>query len=149
MLDGILLLAMTPALESLRSAVTTTSEVLDRYEDREYLARLDRPTRLGLRAGLIKHFEFTYELGWKLMRRWVRDFFGSSVDALYTRRDVFRYAGEAGLIRDVERWMAHHDARNLTSHTYDEETATRVLAAIPGFLEDCRELIHVLESRDA
>ena len=106
---------MTPVLESLRSAVTTTSEIPDRYEDREYLARLDRPTRLGLRAGLIKHFEFTYELSWKLMRRWVRDFFGSSADALYTRRDVFRYAGEAGLIRDVERWMAHHDARNLTA----------------------------------
>ena len=140
---------MTPVLESLRSAVTTTSEILDRYEDREYLARLDRPTRLGLRAGLIKHFEFTYELSWKVMQRQVRDFFGARAEGFYTRQDVFRYAGEMGLIGDVETWMAHHQARNLTVHTYDEETATRILAAIPGFLEDCRELIRVLESGDA
>ena len=81
---------MTPVLESLRSAVTTTSEILDRYEDREYLARLDRPTRLGLRAGLIKHFEFTYELSWKVMQRQVRDFFGARAEGFYTRQDVFR-----------------------------------------------------------
>ena len=137
---------MTLILKSLRLAVTTTSEVLDRWDDPEHLARLDRPTRLGLRAGLIKHFEFTYELSWKLMQRRVRDFFGSRADGLYTRRDVFRYAGEMGLIRSVERWMRHHEARNLTAHTYNEETSRRVLAAIPGFLDDCRELIRALEA---
>lgn len=140
---------MSPVLESLRSAVLTTSEVLERWQDLEHVARLDRPTRLGLRAGVIEHFEFTYELSWKLMHRWVRDRFGSSADALYTRRDVFRYAGEAGLIGDVERWMAHHKARNLTSHTYSEETAALILAAIPDFLGDCRDLIEALESADA
>lgn len=140
---------MIPTLEPLRSAVTTTAEVLERYEDREYLARLDRPTRLGLRAGLIKHFEFTYELSWKLLQLHVRDFFGARAERFYTRQDVFRYAGEMGLIADVETWMAHHQARNLTVHTYDEETATRILDAIPGFLEDCRALLRVLESRNA
>lgn len=138
---------MAPALESFRSAVTTTGEVLDRYEDREYRSSLDRPTRLGLRPGLIKHFELTYELSWKLMQRSVLDFFGARAERLYSRQDVFRYAGEMGLIADVETWMAHHQARNLTVHTYDEETVTLVLAAIPGFLEDCRELIRALESR--
>ena len=140
---------MSPVLESLRSAVTTTGEVLERYEDREYLARLDRPTRLGLRAGLIKHFEFTCELSWKLLQFHVRDFFGARAETLYTRQDVFRYAGEMGLIADVETWMAHHQARNLTVHTYDEDTATRILGALPGFLADCHALIRALESRDA
>ena len=139
---------MTPVLESLRAAIRTTSEVLERHEDQRHLAQLDRATRLGLRAGLIKHFEFTYELSWKAMQRWVRDSVGGSVDAMYTRLDVFRRAGEAGLIADVERWIAHHRARNLTSHTYRQETADQVLAAVPGFLEDARALLLALESRD-
>ena len=140
---------MAPVLESLRLAVATTGEILERYEDSEYVARLDRPTRLGLRAGLIKHFEFTYELSWKVMRRLVVDFFGARAEAVYTRKDIFRYAGEMGLVTDVERWMVHHEARNLTSYTYDEKTAMRILSGIPGFLEDCRALIRALESCDA
>ena len=146
--DGILRATMTPVLESLRSAVTTTREVLERCEDRDTLAQLDRPTRLGLRAGLIKHFELTYELSWKVIQRRVRDFLGARADIFYTRRDMFRHAGELGLIGSVERWMDHHEARNLTAHTDNEETARRILAAIPGFLDDFGKLIRALESGD-
>ena len=59
---------------------------------------------------------------------------------------MFRYAADMSLIADVDRWMSHHRARNLTSHTWNEEAASRVLAAVPGFVEDCRALVRRLEA---
>jgi len=46
-----------------------------------------------------KHFQFTYELSWKLLRARLRE---EGVEAA-TPRAVFRAAGEAGLLASVER----------------------------------------------
>jgi len=80
-------------------------------------------------AGVIQNFEFTYELCWKVMKRWIE----MNVDPLLvdgvTRHDLFRLAAENKLIADVDKWMDFHRARNRTSHIYDEEVAKAVLAA--------------------
>ncbi|PZX56831.1 nucleotidyltransferase substrate binding protein (TIGR01987 family) [Algoriphagus ratkowskyi] len=75
------------------------------------------------RQGLIKSFEYTYELAWNTMRdfliqKWNVDLMGS--------KDTIRLAFNLSLIDDGEVWMEMVKSRNLTSHTYNMETASFV-----------------------
>ncbi|MCB0520369.1 MAG: nucleotidyltransferase substrate binding protein [Lewinellaceae bacterium] len=77
--------------------------------------------------GLIKSFEYTYELGWNTLKDYLTyqgfaDIVGS--------RDAIRESFRAGLIEDGEGWMDMLKSRNKTSHTYNEETAKQVVEAI-------------------
>ena len=75
--------------------------------------------------GLIQTFEYTHELAWKTLK----DFLGTrGVTKLYGSKDTTREAFKTGLVKNGETWMEMILSRNLTSHTYDEETA----AAIAG-----------------
>ena len=77
--------------------------------------------------GLIQGFEYTHELAWKTLK----DFLGSrGVQNLYGSRDTTREAFKQGLIENGEVWMDMIDKRNLTLHTYDEETAAAVVEDI-------------------
>ena len=44
--------------------------------------------------------------------------------------------------------MQHHEARNTTSHIYDEEQAARVYEATREFVHDARYLLEALEARN-
>lgn len=77
--------------------------------------------------GLIKAFEFTYELGWNTLKdllelRGVPDVIGS--------RDAIRAAFRAGLIEEGEIWMEMMKHRNRSAHTYDEAVANEIATAI-------------------
>ena len=77
--------------------------------------------------GLIQGFEYTHELAWKTLK----DFLvARGVQNLYGSRDTTREAFKQGLIENGEVWMDMIDKRNLTSHTYDEETAAAVVEDI-------------------
>ena len=56
-----------------------------------------------IRAGVIQSFEFTYELCWKFMKRWLEDNLGSAYVDGVPRRELFRLAAENRLLTDVER----------------------------------------------
>ena len=49
---------------------------------------------------------------------------------IHGSRDAFRLAFRRGLIKDGETWMDMIKSRALTSHTYDEEVAEQIAAAI-------------------
>jgi len=49
---------------------------------------------------------------------------------------------------DVDEWMQHHEARNLTSHTYDPEVAQTVYAAAHDFARDAQRFLEALEARN-
>jgi nucleotidyltransferase substrate binding protein (TIGR01987 family) len=90
------------------------------------------------RAAAIQGFEFTYELSWKLLQERLRE---EGVDVA-TPRATFRSAGDAGLIDDVSAWLGYLNARNLTSHTYNEGTANEVYAVVKGsFADDVATLV--------
>jgi nucleotidyltransferase substrate binding protein (TIGR01987 family) len=77
--------------------------------------------------GLIKAFEYTYELGWNVLKDYleyqgVKDMTGS--------RDAIRKAFNAGLISDGKGWINMLESRNRTSHTYSKEIADEVIAEI-------------------
>jgi len=77
--------------------------------------------------GLIQAFEYTHELAWNTLK----DFLESrGASNLYGSRDTTREAFRAGLIENGEAWMNMITSRNLTSHTYDEATAEKIIAVI-------------------
>jgi len=77
--------------------------------------------------GLIQAFEYTHELAWKTLKDFLE---ARGVQNIYGSRDTTREAFKAGLIDNGEVWMEMIQSRNLTSHTYNEETASVVFSAI-------------------
>lgn len=71
------------------------------------------------RAGLIQIFEYTFELGWKLMQDYAREA-GYTVNS---PRESIQQAVVAGLISEADgyEWLDALKQRNLLSHTYDEQ----------------------------
>jgi len=98
-------------------------------------------------AGVIQNFEFTYELCWKMMKRWIEMNIGHDVVDGVTRRELFRLGTENKLIDDVAKWMEFHSARNISSHTYDEDTAEEVIVVSFDFLSFAKNFLEKLEDR--
>ncbi len=79
------------------------------------------------KQGLIQSFEYTYELAWNT----IKDYFESQGETnIHGSRDAFRLAFKRGLIENGEIWMEMIKSRTLTSHTYNEDIAEKVVADI-------------------
>ena len=135
-------------LGSLQKAVSALRAVLAKSDDREFMGQVDEVARNAIKAGVIQHFEFTYELSWKFMKRWLEVNISPAAADGVTRRELFRLAAENRLVTDVEQWMRYHEARNVTSHTYQPEIAERVYQAAHAFLGDAARLLAALEARN-
>ena len=135
-------------LSSLRKAVDSLEKALEVADDEIFISRLNNEQKETIRAGVIQNFEFTYELCWKFMRRWLQVNLGTVYVAGVSRRQLFRLSAENRLIGDVDRWMEYHDARNETTHTYDENTAEDVFETAHRFLADAQGLLEALEARN-
>ena len=95
------------------------------------LARLDEAVSMTetaiVRDALIKRFEFTFEMAWKSMYRWLRF---KGVDIPEEAFEVIPRAFKAGLIDDDASWTKIRRARNITAHLYDEKKAIEVAVEI-------------------
>ena len=82
--------------------------------------------------GLVQSFEFTHELSWKLLK----DFLGhQGITGIIGSRDAVRMAYNQSLITEPDVWMEMIESRNLTSHTYNDETARDIVQKICGSYE--------------
>ena len=79
------------------------------------------------KQGLIQAFEFTHELAWNVMKDYLRSLGNNTVIA---SRDATRAAFAAALIGDGESWMDMIVSRNLSSHTYNRDTANALVDKI-------------------
>jgi len=77
--------------------------------------------------GIIQAFEYTYELAWNVIRDYLSE---QGNQNIHGSRDAIREAFNLGLISDGEGWMDMLKDRNLTSHTYNEETAQAIAEQI-------------------
>jgi len=135
-------------LASLRNSVKSLTDLLAVSEHDARMGQLSEVERNGIRSGVIQNFEVTYELSWKLMARWLNTYIGAGIADGVTKRQLFRLAAENRLILDVDLWVQHHEARNATSHIYDEEKALLVYRATREFAHDARLLLEALEARN-
>ena len=79
------------------------------------------------KAGLIQFFEISFELTWNVMKEYLEE---QGFQDIRSPRDAIKKAFETQLISDGHTWLQTLQNRNLTSHTYDEETAERVVNEI-------------------
>ena len=93
---------------------------LQKFIDKGELSELEK-------QGLIKAFEYTYELAWNTIKDFLE--FKGQTD-IYGSRDAIRKAFKLGLIEDGESWMDMLKSRNTTSHTYNEDVAEEICQAV-------------------
>lgn len=80
------------------------------------------PDNFLLQAGLIQIYEFTFELSWKTLK----DYLEAEGFTCPSPRATLRQAFQSGYIQEGDLWLQALNDRNLTIHTYDEETALSV-----------------------
>ena len=87
---------------------------LKKFIDKKNLNELEE-------QGLIKSFEYTYELGWNTLKDYLeyQGYNGS--------RDAINEAFKLGIVTNGEGWMNMFKDRNRTSHTYNEATAREII----------------------
>lgn len=139
---------MKPALDALAKAIAFLDSTLRTQESMASRFPDDVELQNALRAGVVQNFEFTYELCWKFMKRWLENNVGSVVVDGVSRRELFRLAAESRLIDDVPLWMSFHTARNQTSHTYEMDIAREVASMAPALLAASKDLIFALAARN-
>lgn len=113
------------------------------------LAKSDPGLKEQLRNSVIQCFEFTYELSHKMLKRYIESTAASPDEVdLGTFQNLVRTGNEKGLLRsDWSKWRTYRQARNDSSHAYDEDKAEAVFEIAPDFLDEARYLLIELESR--
>lgn len=76
--------------------------------------------------GTVQRFEFVFELAWKTLKAALE---AEGVGAR-TPREVLREATRAGWLTDEDTWLDMLEDRNLSSHTYSEESAREIYGRI-------------------
>lgn len=90
-----------------------------------------------VRDAVIQRFEFTFELTWKAIMTILRE---NDIEFRGVKT-VFRDAARIGLLENVEDWFSYLEARNLTTHTYDLETAEKVYQRAKEFSKSLTTLL--------
>ena len=98
-----------------------------------------------LRDGVIQRFEYTMDLSWKMIQRYLKHIAQVEESVIRTKKDLFREAGRLRLITNVEAWFGYYEARNETSHTYDPQIAESVFEQAELFLPDAVSLLEALK----
>jgi len=106
-----------------------------------------RPLSKLEEQGLIQAFEYTYELSWNT----IKDFYQAQGETdIQGSRDAIRLAFRRELIRNGDNWMEMIKSRTLTSHTYNRETAQKVVKQISEtYYREIKDLVNTLNKRKA
>ena len=73
---------------------------------------------------LIQRFEFIFELSWKALKEFM--IINGLKDDLNFPKQILKEAYQLKVIDNENIWLEMLNARNLTSHVYDENTASRI-----------------------
>jgi nucleotidyltransferase substrate binding protein (TIGR01987 family) len=126
----------TPNYAPLEKAIASLEEALNFFFKQEE----DTVAYRVARAGAIQNFEFTYELCWKFLHRKLEQDLGKLTVAGISRKELYRIAVKHLLLENSTSWFEFHEARNLTSHTYNGETADEVCLSLQSFLNSAKKL---------
>lgn len=113
-----IIISINDKIEQLEKVFENLKIIIDAYEKEK-----DKIIKDGLRDSIIQRFEFVTELSWKLMKKYLDE---NLVLEVYSPRSVIKESYKQDLIENGELWLDILEDRNLTSHTYDENTANRI-----------------------
>lgn len=134
--------ALEKALETLGISIKTAKTWIEHPDSTEALKNT-------LKAGVIQHFELSYELSWKLLKRQLEQEVPTPaiVDS-WSFQELIREGFERHLITDASRWLEYRHMRNLTSHTYNQSKADQVYKSAIAFYQDALQLLKSIQSRN-
>jgi nucleotidyltransferase substrate binding protein (TIGR01987 family) len=119
---GISLDELEKTLDSLEKAVKLYRDAKDSSEQ-----------QTAFRDACIQRFEYCIELSWKVAMKKL----GSTTAA---PKPAVREMARNSLISNPVEWLEFIDARNKTSHSYDETVAIEVLRSVELFLPEGKKL---------
>lgn len=106
--------------------------------------QIENPTEAE-EGGIVHFHEICFELSWKLMKSYLEEIGGYIVSS---PREAIKIAFQSGLISNGADWMQALEDRNLTTHTYNEETAADVIASIRAVYSPLfREFLEVMKEK--
>ena len=131
-------------LTAFENAVNSLIDVIERYK-KEY-------DDIVIRDSVIQRFEYTYSLSLKMIKRYfmLSAFAEDDVKEIYgmTFNQMIRTANSMGLLKsNLEIWDDYRKKRNMTSHTYDEHLAQKVVEIIPDFKDEAVFLLNKLKEK--
>ena len=91
-----------------------------------------------IRDAAIKRFEYCFDLSWKTIKRFAE---AEAAGPCVSPREAFKAGCLLGWIADQQVWLDMISDRNLTTHTYSEETAEAVFSRLTIYLERL-QLLH-------
>lgn len=101
-----------------------------------------------VRDSVIQRFEYTYELSWKLLQRWIQLNISPEDAEPRTKKDLFRLSAKKHMITDPQAWFLFAEARNEVAHTYNEKNAQHVYDVALKFLPAAKSLYLELEQHN-
>lgn len=122
-------MSTTVSVEELFKAIATLEEALDFAQKNEN----NKVHFQIIRDACIQRFEYCIELSWKVALKKL----GSTTKF---PKQAIREMARADLINSAEQWLDFIEARNESSHSYDEPTAIKVYAQILLFRAEVKKL---------
>lgn len=113
----------------------------------EALAEYNRSPNVFVRDACIQRFEYTYELAWKMLKRYLEYTAPNPVEFdEMSFQNLIRIGSEKGLLmHGWDKWSNYRKARTTTSHVYDEKKAEEIFAIIPVFVVEVEYLQQKLQ----
>ena len=139
---------MTLDLSSLKKSIHSFERAIEILKTLPIQYHMQEEEINVLKSGVVQNFEFTYELCWKFMKRWLEENTSDAFNTNVSRKQLFRYAGEYLLISNFDSWVKYHEMRNKTSHTYDVVVSNEILQYTEGLLLDAKALLTALEQKN-
>ncbi len=127
--------------EQASQMVKTLEDILVRLE-RSRLPDIKHEDFVVNRDATIQRFEYSVDTTWKYLKLFLFTFHGIEMNSPKT---VLKEIYKNGIINDSDISCALDmvDARNITSHAYDEQTADRVVEKIPTFTHFLKKVLEL------
>lgn len=103
---------------------------------------IDEDIRENLVASVIKHFEMCYEASWKFLKFYLETRYAEIVDS---PKKVFRQCFVLGIIDEqtTKELLDISEARNATTHDYDEENAQEICKRISDYFATFKKVADI------
>lgn len=99
-----------------------------------------------VKDGVVKQFEFTVDLAWKLLQRYLKQIAQIDEAEIRTKKDIFRESAKRKIIMDAEKWINYYEARNMALESYDLDRALIICELAKELPLDIDYLIRALKS---
>lgn len=100
-------------------------------ENLRTVQEIEPPYTVMNTAGSVALFEICFEQAWKAMKEALTEN-GYSESKIGSPRQIIKLAFGAGMINKQEEWLKMLTSRNDVAHSYNEEIALEIIAAVKG-----------------